>query len=397
MKNNRAWVLIPFAVLGVSLLIEQSHRAQPVAKEAPERLEVDHPLWRGKLTGKAGDQAMEEFTTAIFKTGPDDPDRRKVFNQYLEPLGVKRMVRLFEERKPHCHGILHDLGYVIEEKVRDLETSLSLCQDACTFACIHGVLKARFTSKQVEGLRLDDPAEGTTDPPPSSGLDTLRKEILHLCREDSRSIRDFYRGNCAHAVGHAFAQIDRNLSGAVRYCAMFDGPEMQFYCHTGVFMELEEEVAARLHTENMTPEGKRTSELRYCTGNDEWTSACMRFTPQGPPKSFDVLRWIASECDQLEGRRRRECFNGLGFMSRYYIVSHPEEVGRVCNRGDAIDRKLCVSGIFSVKKDHRWTRRLETVCHSLVDAEFREVCRNELKHPYYKLGNPMLELMFSGT
>lgn len=407
MNNKLTYALIVAVAVGVSLVIPRMLKQEaPVTKkssppmdspEVPVR-DLDHPLWRGTAGADTEAGILEEFKNALFKTTPGDPDRKRVYKKYLAPLGVKRMVGLIEKRKLHCHGVLHDLGYVIEQEVGDLETSLSLCQDACSYACIHGALKAHFASGP-EGDLLSDSVEDPLDPASGSALAQVRGEILRLCREDSKRIKDFFRGNCAHAVGHAFAQTAGDVPGSVRLCRMFEGSEMRFYCHTGVFMELEDKIAALVDREGMTSEEERMAELDYCTSSDEWASACMRFTPQGVPKKLEGVRLIASHCDGLEGVRRRQCFNGLGFMGRYYVVRNPEEVGRVCSVGDETDQKLCMIGLFSIKKDHRWTGHLGRVCEAYVEPRFRNLCRDELNRPYYKIKieNQDLNAMFGGA
>ncbi|MCG3112598.1 MAG: hypothetical protein MCM46_12355 [Candidatus Manganitrophus sp. SB1] len=344
----------------------------------------NHPLWLGRLRGQEQNLRMREFITALeqIKTRTE----RSIYLEFIDDLGVRRIVEHIQGQNPFCHGELHALGSIIRERTNNLETSFQLCQDACTYACLHGVLKAHFSDYQIEQADFSLNEGGLTPE-----TERLKQDVHQLCKEDSTVMEDFYRGNCAHAVGHAFANIAQNVPTAKEYCTLFEEAAMQYYCQSGLFMELREEIQKKL-AQNATGE-KWEAEMDFCLNNTQWPSSCLHFF-LGRPTALRQIDAVALQCAGLKGKSRLSCFYAAGAYGHSYIAAHPKEVNFTCQYGNATDRKLCVSGLFLRKKGHERAEALKVACQTMRDEELKSVCQDQTRRYLYQIDNPVKGLMF---
>ena len=349
-----------------------------------ERIEdrEEHPLWRGGLNGAARDRRFEAFAAAFDRR--EDP--AGLFGIFLDEIGVKRMVDYVKGKDHACHGALHTLGAVLLERTRDLKTSMMLCGNACTYACVHGAVRG-YLSKMISEEGDVFPAEGG-----EGTAGRLRRELLSLCREDSKVVEDFFAGNCAHAVGHGLAALSNGLSEARGKCGLFPDAERRYYCESGVFMELRPDLARLIDRGESSPAGRRETALRFCVQHSGWPSACLRFLLE-PASRPEEIEAVSRQCAFLDGKARRGCFNAVGYLSRTDVASQPEEINRVCRRGDPTDRALCISGLVFVKKNHRLKGKLSAACAYLTEAPMRAVCEDQRRRFYYQTDNPVLKQM----
>ena len=205
--------------------------------------ELEHPLWKGRLEKDDREQRVREFDQDWNRIDFRRGEGGAVFRRYLDDLGVKEIVRYFEDKNAFCHGELHDLGSLLLERTGNLAVSLAMCGDACTYSCTHGVLREYFAGHKA-------PQSGSHDHTQSAGtgyedvdINRVRDEIIELCRHDSTIIKGFLRGNCGHAMGHAFGVISGgSMRKAQEHCGIFGEAAMEYYCETGVFMEYEHEM-----------------------------------------------------------------------------------------------------------------------------------------------------------
>jgi hypothetical protein len=344
----------------------------------------NHPLWLGRLRGDAQNLRMKEFITALEQI--QTRTRRSIYLEFIEELGVKKIVEHIESQNPSCHGELHSLGRIIRERTNDLETSFQLCQDACTYACLHGVLKRHFSDYQINPA-----AFSAKESPLSAETERLKEEIDQLCKEDSAVVIDFFRGNCAHAVGHAFADIGQNVSTTKAYCTLFKEAALQYYCQTGLFMELRDEIRKELAYDAMKERWE--AEMAFCINNTQWPSACLHFF-LGRPTRLDQIDAVALKCTGLKGKSRLSCFYAVGAYGNSYIAAHPEHVNDTCQHGSLPDRKLCISGLFLRKKGHTRAEALKAACQKMRDQELKSVCQDQTRRYLYQIDNPVKSLMF---
>ncbi|MBA2591057.1 MAG: hypothetical protein H0U97_01875 [Gammaproteobacteria bacterium] len=382
--------------------------ANPALASAPttgEHLtELDHPLWKGRMEKDERAQRVrafdEDWNRIDFRRGEGGP----VFRRYLDDLGVKEIVQYFEGKNAFCHGELHGLGSLLLERTGNLAVSLAMCGDACTYSCTHGVLREYFAGHKV-------PQSGTHAHAGSAGteyedvdMNRVRDEIIDLCRQDSTIIKGFLRGNCGHAMGHAFGVISGgSMRKAQQQCGIFGEAAMEYYCETGVFMEYEHEMV-RDFNENLKTKiagwltgakGRMAAAIRYCESKTQFVSACIRYLVKSFHDYAEVER-VSVECLELSGVSRRSCFFGLAFASVTYVASKPSEVNRVCAFGDEVDKEMCVSGLGLLKDRHDRKEAIVSACEHLASGRLKVACLEQTERSYYQTDNPIFEKMLVG-
>ena len=365
-----------------------------VGRQVEPMIESDHALVTGKLQGEEQELRFRKFIEAWKTRRRDDRSASSVYREFIDDLGVSRMIEYIEARDSSCHGILHDLGGIITDRTTDLNTAIAICNDSCTYACAHGVFRTYFVRKWGKtGDQYDHPV-GHKEPSTPVDLEQFKQEVDELCKEDSEIVKDFFRGNCAHSLGHAFGMLAKGeVKTATEYCTAFDDLEMQYYCQTGVFMEIDDKVEARIYPPGTTRQERLEAGMKFCLEHGEVPGGCMRFLLKRHLGVGDA-KVFAQECLRLDGRARRGCFNALGFFSRSYVALHPRDVGQVCRYGDRIDQKLCISGVMFTKKDNRKREKLAPACEYLEDKELRALCKDQQARFYYQVDNPVMDLMF---
>ncbi len=137
---------------------------------------------------------------------------------------------------------------------------------------------------------------------------------------------------------------------------------------------------------------KRDIALRFCIQNSEFVSSCLRFLLD-PASKPDDIDHFSRQCATLEGKVRKGCFYIVGYISRSYITSQPEEINRVCGSGDPTDRALCIGGLVFVKKDHRLKEALARSCRYLIDPTLKGICVEQRGRFYYQTGNSLIRGM----
>ena len=401
MNKDTFYLLGGIAVLGVVLFLmigpleENPSSTSRVADATSEIVSLprtgDVPLERASEGGAAMDEALQAFARGLDVGFLNRDPLRPLYEEYFDMLGAARIIESVEERYPTCHNMFHAFGSVLRERTGHLETSLEICQDACSYACIHGVLRQHFAPSGSGEFKLLVSDDGTF----SSQGRAIRDQVILLCQEDASAIKDFFRGNCAHAVGHAFGALAANLATAQAQCTIFEEAAMQYYCHSGIYMDSYAEIREHIFSDEETDWDRTITAVKFCN-TMEWPSACLRFIPAGISR-IRLLHLYSSECSKLEGRSRAGCFNGTGFSSRSFVADRPDMIDALCREGSLDDRRSCYSGMFFSKKDGMLDDNLRVVCARIREGDFRELCEDQLKRHYYQVDNPTMNLMFSGA
>ena len=337
----------------------------------------DHPLVHGRLSDAAAEQRMRSFIHEWSERSKARRSTVPVFAEYLEDLGTKRLVNWFQDREETCHGVLHDMGKVVSDLTRDLALSISICSDACTYACTHGALKRHYAAHGEGGERA---------------IREARDELISLC-QGQLLIEGFYRGNCAHAAGHAFGIIAKQAGAARKLCEAFP-PEMSYYCETGVFMQLMHPLFKAFKKQGGNSRAERlANRFHYCKANAGYLSACLRFMLP-PFKKPDDFAQLGKQCESLTDRAKLGCFNALGYLARVYINNNPAEVNVICGRGDTEAREMCISGFAFAKKGHAGAEKIDQACRALSDQSLSDLCLTQHARHYYQIGNKTIARMF---
>ncbi len=384
---------------------QDDHNRSVHAAVAPDHFgDLDHPLWKGQIAEEEVEERLRQFEADWDKIDFRKGEGAAVFRRYLDSLGVERIVHLFESKNPFCHGELHDLGSLLLERTGNLAVSLALCDDACTYSCTHGVLRRYFSGHTSNHPGGHDHAKmaGEYD---HVNIDTVRPEIIELCSRDSTIIRGFLRGNCAHAIGHAFGIISNgSVKMAQGHCGIFVEPAMQYYCETGVFMEYEHSLSKEFNEGLKTTVagwlsrvtgGRLSAAVHYCSAKTRFVSACVRYFVKVLRNDEDIEQF-ADSCLELSDIGRRSCFFAMGFAGVSYVASNPAEINKLCGFGDRVDQELCISGFAFLKEGHDRKEAVVRACGNVVPASLKAVCVGQTRLSYYQVDNPVFDEMLSG-
>lgn len=338
--------------------------------------------------------AFTQFSQQLAARRAANKSLYPVYKQFAPQLGVTSILRYLEAEDAACHGAAHELGRVTAEHEPVLADAMAVCGDGCTYGCVHGVFKSYFMKGGDEqGHAQHHQHQHGSDALAPGMMPAIRAEVTAVCAKDSDVVPDFFRGNCAHSVGHAFGGLAEDVKTAVQACRVFAETEMQYYCETGVFMERGSGIERRLYPSGMGFSQRLQQGIAFCTEVSHMPSACMRFVLPG----FDSI----SKSDKLKRScatltapaARRNCYNALGFFSRDYLSAQPQDVTRVCDQRDEFERRACVSGVALMKKDHTVKDDLGAICAALGDAALRALCNEQGQRHYYQIGNPVLEAL----
>jgi hypothetical protein len=410
--TTRIWYLLLLLVVcaGGFLLVQNTdlfekatpydspNRVNPASASESGMVTPDHPLRVGRLNGEALDQRMAQFVRSWKEAETQDSEQREVFREFVEDIGVQRIVDHFETFNPYCHADLHELGSVLVELTQDLMTSMWICGDACTYSCVHGIVRQYFTHRLMGETHPNDDGPGEREDRPALKIQKLKDEAADLCKEDSRVVQDFFRGNCAHAFGHVLTILVEDTPHSIaEHCrTLFGYNEMYYYCETGVFMQRQNAIKRELYDRRLAREEKLKRALDFCLKNTLLLAPCLRFTVNlhNVPDRPMEIEWLTEECLKLQGKTRRGCFYALGYASTSYVASHPEDIHRVCRHGDLSNQKLCITGLSFLKKGHPLKDRLLAACQYLRDNALKETCIDQHQRFYYQLDNPVVNSLF---
>ena len=298
--------------------------------------------------------ANERFIAALRMHGAV----RSVFDFYYDVLGPRTMVASLEAAFPYCHGEAHDLGKVVLEREKDLNSAIEICRYGCTGGCFHGVLMEQFGAKDGDHTTLEE----------------VRDKIRVAC--DSQATVAYHKeGNCPHGVGHALASLaGYDLEKALSYCTLFPTRPLEYYCATGVFMEYDIK-----HNER---DSVTKATLYPCDTFTEFPAGCFRYKMLHLKTSMSVEA-LQGICMEFQEYMRRGCFYGIGFAYTPDMYQRPESLATVCGAGELEDQKMCIEAISEEITEYNKEASTKA-CDSLSEG-LREFCREGLERKYYSV------------
>lgn len=299
--------------------------------------------------------------------------KRAVFEKYLDALGPEPMLDFLEATYPHCHAQGHDLGRAIFARFKELAPALNACGNRCTSACMHGVLMEAFSGP-------DGAARGPTEQHVT--IPDVEKRMTRFCREDGEMARMHKPGNCAHGMGHALMVVaGHDVGRALAGCAAFADAPMEYYCATGVFMELFETSGRAFRDSLHSP----------CDTHTRFPAACYRYKirelPAADKRNSSAL---AAECLKLPPHQRLGCFHGLGAAHKKQVGANPPILAEVCRHGTPDDQTLCVEGAIEKLADADEAKAL-AACASLTGL-IASTCKAAAQGKMYRTDKPSMKL-----
>lgn len=361
----------------------------------------------GSLSEVEAEKVVIHFSREFDALQKDGKPLYQLYKAYVDKLGVQRISNFLEKDSMSCHGVAHGLGRLIAERVEELNIGMGICASTCTYACLHGVFKAYFSNlgKDYGHHGGHESATHNND----EGHEQHRKvevnqfqvsftnkefekfsaDVNKACDESDAIVAGFYQGNCAHGVGHAIGRLAQDTALANKYCKLFAGIDMQFYCETGVFMEYANKLQTELYVGKLKRSEKIKIALEYCNKNSFYPSACLRFLlPRN--KSLGQISRFSYLCARQNIRMKNHCYNAMGYYSRKYVANNPEEFPYVCGLKNKEEQDACISGVSLMKKDQRYREQIKTACSDLEKMSQREFCDKQVSTFYYKLDNAYL-------
>lgn len=289
--------------------------------------------------------------------------RRQVFDRYLETLGTQGILDVLESRNTLCHNEAHELGQAVYAHFKDVGQALSECGSRCSSACLHGVLKEAFGNSTV---------------------DQVRSQLGSICTQGAMA--DIRRpGNCAHGMGHALmlvagGDVEKSIDG----CAGFGNSAMEYYCVTGVYMELFDKA------------GQWTSKSPFhpCDTYTRFPAACYRYQSARMLGALGGDRnKLAELCRSLPAGQRRGCFHGVGFANLLEVTKKPELIATACPDQPVEDQTLCLEGLVESFAAFEPQKAAASCSH--LKGQAAEICQAAAREGTYRLNKPSLPLYLS--
>jgi hypothetical protein len=286
--------------------------------------------------------------------------QREIYERYLPKLGLQPMLDVLEERNPFCHAEAHELGQALYRLRRDAGVAISECSMGCTGGCLHGVLKEAYGDRKVEEITA---------------------KLEGICSQLPMATP----GSCAHGMGHALMMMSgRDVARSVAACGGFGRPVLDYYCQTGVFMELFDRQAEWKE--------QRAADLFYpCSTASGYPAACWRYL--GPwlleSKRNDRAK-VIELCRSLPRAQRLACMHGYGFSTFDIIARRPDFLGSICPSEPIDDATVCIEGLVEFLWSYDPALAKQS-CDSLRGRP-AEVCRDAAREGFYRLEKPSLPL-----
>ena len=324
----------------------------------------------------ADEKTRRAFATAYSAAGFS---KRQVFETYLPALGPDGILDFLEATYPLCHASAHELGRVIFASLKELGAALEACKSRCTSGCMHGILMEAFSGDGAGSVGAAAHRHVT--------LADVETRMVLLCSETGEMAKKYRPGNCAHGMGHALAVVaSHDVERALKGCAAFTNPGLEYYCATGVFMEYVETA--------LGGQTERRSLHEPCDKHTRFPAACYRYVIR---TMFAALKGdvsaVAVECLRLPRARRLGCFHGLGSAATRAIAGQPASLATVCRDGNSDDQALCIEGAIEKLAGYSESRALRA-CES-VTGKNREICEAAARGAMYRIDKPTMALYYA--
>jgi len=355
-------------------------------------------LVNGSLSETEAQKEMVSFSLDFKLQRENRKPLYPLYKSYIDKVGSKRIADFLEIDTPSCHGVAHSLGRIVGERVEELNIGMGICGSTCTYACLHGVFKVYFSKlgkdyghhgkHNQHGAHSHHDREDKQQKVDFSD-DELKKfgtDVNKACEESNSIVEGFYKGNCAHGVGHAMGRLAQDTALANKYCRVFTSRDMQYYCETGVFMEYASKIKDQLYTKKYKRSEKIKIALDYCGSESFYPSACLRFLlPRN--KSLGHVSRYSYYCAKQEGYLKNHCYNAMGYHSRSYIANNPEEFQYVCSMANTEQKQACISGVSLMKKGQKYRKKIKLACSVFESESQKSFCTKQASNYYYKLEN----------
>lgn len=313
-----------------------------------------------------------EFVSRLASTGPGSANKRPLYEHFVPIIGANGVLDGITQLWPTCHSEAHDLGKVIYASVKDIDTALRICRDGCYSGCMHGVMMEAYA-----GARNKNDAEGHVD----VDVTMVRRMMNDMC--NTKTMKESYSpGDCAHATGHALMVLaEYDVGAAISWCDEFPEDHMRYYCATGAYMEYV--------TEKDAEDVAAKKPILYPCLDHKYPGACARYKmvhviPRLVRNKADVAK-MQESCKHLKDPYRLGCYHGVGngFMS--LVASKQLNLGDVCGRGDADEKKVCVEGVMERMAKFGHDRAAEVCSETPKATGMRETCEASVERGMYDM------------
>lgn len=235
-----------------------------------------------------------------------------------------------------CHIIAHVIG---EETLIDdgtLEGALARCSNECNYGCVHGAIAAEVARSFGETYPGEDIAHADT-----SEIEAVGKKYC----EQSQAL--------CHGIGHIARIASDSLLDALSICTHVSPEKYRYSCNNGVYMEDFGRIAFAPRPVTL----EHPDDYGYpCNIVSDATGDCYyqlrdyqraRFDANNVPEK-DRLGISKGVCAALQGKRRSDCFAGLG----YKLDRGLDASGQLSHSGPSVcaalpseDRVACMRGL----------------------------------------------------
>ncbi len=387
MKNN---LIKNFFVVFVVSLIFGSCTKDHIDKNIDSSNETHNEMYmENQFEFKSWDQIDSDLKQKFEKEYKENRIRRVVYEKHYDVIGPIAYLEFLEKKYSLCHSQAHDVGKVIYSEVKDINSSLAICGNKCTNACMHGVVTEAFGSKSIE-------------------------EVIALSKDfcESGQMNKLHKkGNCMHGLGHAFMIVTgHDIGESIKACDSFGENNLSYYCATGVFMEYRDNLRntrkklsasnkqhqEHSHHSHHSHESKMNmdvdiSDFYPCDKYNRYPAACYRYMFPLIRSKLKINRTeLINRCMNLPDIERRGCFHGLGLMYIVSVSRKPSNITKLCNTGDYEDKVMCVEGVIEKLSDMKESAAFDA-CNSL-DGKLADVCNEAATEKMYRLDKPTMDL-----
>ena len=264
-----------------------------------------------------------------------------------------------------CHSVAHQLGRRIfadnvpggggggvddaaAAAIEDaLDAALEACEYRCTGGCLHGAVGAYAVARRRRDARYS-------------------LDIPRLCARPAMAAV-LGVGECAHAAGHALAQIGVGDDEALAHCdgASDANPSLAHYCAGGVVMERGPRFFGKVPPEEKCP-----------TVAPGARAACFYFGLRNSATGGDLAP-VAARCPAAPASVRRACVYGAASSAsknRMHMVDGGVAGARACEALDAPVRPACVDGLMFRTGKYGVAGFAAAACGAFRDADLRRLC-----------------------
>ncbi len=311
---------------------------------------------------------LPDSSKAAFEADVRSMPSGSAIELYFDTIGPVAILDWLEANLSRCHAPAHKVGGLTYDRLHDLGQALSICQDRCTNACLHGVVREAFGDQDLEDIVA---------------------KADSICAVDEMA-NDERPGACSHALGHAYmVATSHSIEKSLKGCSAFESRFDHYRCATGVFMEFRDTQGPRHH--NASADSTRHSTEYPCDANPRYAVACYRYLLPltMPERRFDAED-VAAKCQGLTGQARLGCFHALGFHFAGLVFNEPSRLPEICPVASKEEQSLCIEGVVENLAYNDKAKAREACTY--VSPEFTALCAAAVDSSYYRTDKETLPL-----